>query len=261
MSYFGSKDYYVEVAAGRVAGSAAGFAIGSNAAVGATNTEAVWDVGGNYTYLTSNTQLYISSSSASDTAVTVLLDNLDEDYAVAPLTVTTNGQTQVAFSAATGFRVRVAVVTGSTSPIGDLYIAISGPLTAGVPNTLSDVKAKIPLGTDTAGAGPIDATTDYASDNISHNGLYTVEAGKRLIVPRIITGTDKNDNIKISGRGRLFGGSWLNRNPIPLYQANSPTDFNPPLVITEKSDIEFRAIAGTAGSHAQVNMQFIIETI
>ena len=258
MSYFGSTDYLYETSAGNT-DAASGFIIARNPTIGTTATETLWDYGGNYTYLTANTQLYISSSSASDTSVSLVLTGVDDDYAPIVLTATCTGQTQVAFSAATAFRVFTCAVIGSTGAVGNLYIAESDTLTAGVPDTASKVKALIPLGTATDDTTIIDTGTDYASDNITHLGLYTVPAGKKMIVPRIIVGTNKNDDVKISGRVRPFGGSWLNRNPIPIYQSNAVISFAPPLLIPEKADIEFRAVASAIDSLAQAQLFFTLE--
>lgn len=255
-----TRDYLTEVAAGRVPGASSGFIVGLNRDVGATNSESVTDHGGNYTYLTANTQLYVSSSSASDTDVDITLVGLDEDYAPITLTANTNGQSQVALSAATAFRVYVVSVSGSTSPVGDLYIAETDTLTSGVPDTATKIKAKIPLTVDMAGA-PMNTGTAYASDNISHLGLYTVPAGKRMAVYTIISSTEKNDNLRLTGRLRPFGGVWLSRNPVPVYQNNVKIRFEPPIMIPEKADLEFRALAGSAGGESQVQTFFVLEDL
>ena len=255
-----NKDFYYEVSAGRIPGMTSGFIVGRNPDVNATTTETMWDFGGKYTYLTANTQLYASSSSASDTAVTLLLSGLDDSYNSISLTVTLNGQSQVALSAATAFRIFTVVVTGSTSPLGGVYIAETDTLTAGVPNTASKVKAKIALSTDKDNV-VIDGGTDFASSNITHLGLYTVPAGKRMTLTKIVAGAGKNDDIKLDGKIRLLGGVWLDRNPVSLYQTNQVLPFEPPLVLAEKTDIEFTAIAGSVNSLAQVQALFILEDI
>ena len=258
MSYFASTDYYLEVARGNVPGTTAGFVVGRNPDVGNLATETVWDYGGQYTYLTANTQLYASSSSASDTAVTLLLSGLDDSYNPVTTTVTLNGQTQVAFSLATVFRIYTVSVIGATSPIGEVFIAETDTLTAGAPNTASKVKAKISLSTDENNAA-VDTGTRFASSNITHLGLYTVPAGKTMRVLKIIANAGKNDNIKLGGKIRPFGGVWLDRNPNAIYQTDSIIDFVPPLVLPEKADIEFTAIAGSVNSLSQAQAMFILD--
>ena len=64
-----TKDYFVEAAEGNIAGTSMVQVTGRNFSVGNSAFETIWDQGGNYTYLTADTALFISSSSASDTAV------------------------------------------------------------------------------------------------------------------------------------------------------------------------------------------------
>lgn len=256
MSFFGSTEYYLEVQKGNIPGEKAGFVVGKNPYVGATNTETIWDQGGNYTYLTADTQLYISSTSASDTSVLVIITGLDEDYVEVTRTVTTNGQNQVAISGLM-LRVHAILIGGSTSPVGDLYLAETDSLTAGAPNTVSKIKGNVPLARDTSGA-IIDSGTDFASDNFSHLGIYTVPAGKTAYLIYGITQLGKNFDITIGGRVRSFGGVWFNRFPNELYQNTTAIEFRVPLAVPEKTDLEWRVIAGSAGSSISFQVQFIL---
>lgn len=245
-----SHDFILEVSKGNVPGHAIGTIVGLNPSVGTTDTETVWDEGGSYTYLSADTQLYISSSDALDTAVTVVVTGLDDTFTEVVRTVTANGQTQVALSDLM-FRVFSATVISGTSPVGDLYIAETDTLTAGVPDTANKIKAKIPL-------SGVDTGTDFASDNITHNGLYTVPAGKTFYALSVQAFVEKNIDVTFSGRFRLEGGSWINRSPSPLYQASVVQEFNQRLALPEKADLEFRAIAGNPGSKLQFQFQFLL---
>ena len=258
MTAIRTTDYFLEVARGNVAGSSSGFIVGRNPDVGNTATETLWDQGGQYTYLTANTQLYASSTSASDTTVTLFLSGLDDSYNPMTQTVTLNGQSQAAFSSADGFRVHTVTVTGSTSPIGDVYIAETDTLTGGVPDTATKIKAKIALSTDTIN-GVIDTGTRFASSNITHLGLYTVPLGKTMRIVRILSTSGKDDNVKLGGKVKLFGGVWLDRNPNAIYQSTSFIDFDPALSLPEKADLEFTAIAGSVNSLSQAQAFFILD--
>lgn len=251
MTAIRTTDYYLEVARGNVDGVTAGFIVGVNPDLGDTTTEAITDMGGNYTYLTADTQLYASSSSASDTSISVLVVGLDEDYIEVSRIVTVTGQTQVALSGLM-FRVHAALVTGSTAPVGEIYIAESDTLTGGVPDTASAVKAKIPL------SGLAGEPAEYASDNISHLGLYTVPAGKTLHFLYLTASVAKNQDATLVGRVRPFGGSWLGRSPTPLYQTPAVQEFQNRLPLAEKTDFELRAIAGNPNSEMQVQVQFVL---
>jgi len=245
-----NKDFLLEVAKGNVPGHKMGTMIALNPDVGTTETETIWDLGDTYTYLTADTQLYISSTSASDTAVFVVVTGLDEDYLEVTRTVTVNGQTQVALSGLM-FRVFVAVVAGSTSPVGDLYIAESDTLTAGVPDTATKIKSQIAL-------TGLDSGTEFASHNITHNGFLTVPAGKTLYSLSLSTFVEKNADITFGGRVKLFGGSWINRSPSPLYQEFATLAFDTRLSLAQKTELEFRVIAGNPGSSFQFQFQYML---
>jgi hypothetical protein len=251
MSYFGTTDYFLEVSKGNVSGTKSGFIIGINPDVGNTNTETIWDGGGTYVYLTADTQLYASSSSASDTAVNIVVTGLDANYLEVVRTVTLNGQTQVALSGLM-FRVHAAVVTGSTSPIGNVYIAETDTLSGGVPDTPDLIKAIIPLSTISG------EPADFVSDNISHLGFCTVPAGKTLYFVYFTTSIRKGEDGTISGRGRAQGGVWVNRSPTPLYQSPTVQEFQTRLGIPEKTDLEWRIISGSAGSKIHFQVQFLL---
>ena len=249
MSYFGTTDFLLEVSKGNVPKHSMVTIIGSISDLGTTETETVWDGGGTYTYLTADTQLYISSSDALDTAVTVVVTGKNDAYESVARTVTTNGQTQVALSGLM-FRVEVATVISATSPVGTLYIAETGSLTGGVPDTASTIKAIIPLSS-------IDTGSPFASDNISHNGLATIPAGHDWYALSVQAYVEKNIDVTFSGRFRPFGGSWINRSPSPLYQSTAYQPFNQRLKLPEKTDFEARAIAGNTGSTLQFQFQFL----
>ena len=251
MTAIRTTDYYLEVAKGNVEGTTTGFIVGVNTDVGSVNTESIWDVGGDYVYLTANTQLYASSSSASDTSVSIVVTGLDEDFIEVTRTVTVTGQTQVALSGLM-YRVYNAFVIGSSSPVGDIYIAESTTLSGGVPTTNAPIKSKIPLSTIVGEAA------EFASDNFSHNGFYTVPAGKTLHLVYFTTSIRKNEDAIISGRVRLEGGVWFNRSPTPLYQSPTVQEFNTRLPIAEKTDLEWRVIAGSAGTQIQFQLQFVL---
>ena len=247
MSFFGTDDYFNNVALGLISGRAFAIVLGRNQNMQiSVGTQTLWDGGGNYEYLSADTALFISSSSASDTAVNVTITGLDDTYTEIVRTVVVGGQTQVAITGDM-FRVLVALVTGSVTPIGTLYVAEADTLTAGVPDTATKIKAIIPLGI-TADAGTI-----YASDNISHNSLFTVPANKTCLIHRIAGETGKDENAVMSGRVRFFGGPFLNRNELFVYQSRFDEVFVPPLVLPAKTDLEFRGIPGANGSTASIS--------
>lgn len=243
-------DFLLEVSKGNVPGTTIGVNFAVNRDIGTTASETLWDYGNSYNYLSANTTIYISSSSALDTGVEFTVAALDDNYEPITVTVTTNGQNQVAFSAPI-FRIVSGVVSNGTSPVGNLYLAESDTLTAGVPDTATKVQGLVPL-------SGFDTGTDFASDNVIHNGVITVPAGKTLHLINIQTNTGKNQDVEFSGRVRVENGIWTNRNPIPLYQRTVDLIFNIPIPFPERTDIEFRGIAGSPNSFGSLQTHYLL---
>jgi len=246
-----SGDFLLEVSKGNVPGHSMVTIIGSTPNLMEGMTQTVWDVSRSYVYLTADTTLYISSSNALDTAVTVVVTGKNDLHESIVDIVVTNGQNQVALNSQF-YRVEVATVVGPNSPLGDLYIAESDTLTGGVPDDLDKVKTKIPL-------SGLDAGTPFASDHISHNGFATIPAGHTWYALSVQAYVEKNIDVIFSGRFRPIGGQWINRSPSPLYQNDAYQPFNQYLALPEKADFEARAIAGTGsgGSNFQFQFQFL----
>ena len=258
MSYFGTTDYMLEVSRGNVPGASIAFVIGRNNAVGIANSETIWDYGGNYPYLTADTQLYISSSDALDTDVDVVITGLTLDGSPVTRIVNTNGFTQTAISGLV-YRVLAAFIppTSNNGPVGDLYLAQADGTVNGVPLTASNVKGLIPLSRNSAGA-LIDQSTDYASDNFTHLGTYTVPAGKTAYLVDSFFFAGKNADVTISGRVRLKGGVWFNRTPSELYQSAANFSFSTRLPLPENTDLEYRAIAGNVNTTVNFQVQLLL---
>lgn len=259
------KDYFYEVSAGRVPGSDAGFLVGLNEHIISTEYNTISDQGGVYHYMTSNTQLAISSSSSLDTGIPVNLVGLDEEYNPVAITATTDGtdgQAQSNFTSDQVFRINTVSVVGSKSPVGQLYISEVTTTVNGKPTDLTKIKAQIALVTNTLGS-VVTTAGDVLSTNITHLGLVTVPAGRRMLILSIVTGCNKNGNAKIQGRVRPPGGlfQFISRNPSQVYQASQSVTFNPPLILPEKWDVDFIAISGSDDTSVQVQIFFILEDI
>lgn len=232
-------DYLIEVASGNVAGQTPVTVIGNNPNMQADTQEHIWDQGGLLTYLTSDTQLYASSTNASDTTVTLSVPGLDDTYAEVTRTVTLNGQNQVALSGDM-FRVFDATVTGNTEPLGDIYISETDSLTGGVPDTASKIKQKIRQG-----------------KNSAQCAFYTVPAGKSLYFTGITYVAPKGVDIDFISRFRLFGGLFFSNAEFNLYQSIHRADIKGQ-TIPEKTDLDFIGIASNAGSSATISLTFIL---
>ena len=239
-----SEPFELQVSRGQIPGHSPLNKFGTNPSVSA-DEETIWHQGGIYSYLTVPTTLYVSSSSAADTAGgtgsnSVEVQGIDADYNVKTETVNLNGQTQVALPG-TWLRVFRSFVTlagsGGTSA-GEVYVGSLGA-TAGVPNVI------------------------YANLNVSNQtqlALYTVPAGHTLYV-NTVTWTaalsSSNAYITTNFNVRLFGSNvFRTRMDDTLQSGELFYDLQYPLEIPEKSDIECRAQTSSNSATAEVSATF-----
>ncbi|MBK6906264.1 MAG: hypothetical protein IPH08_03735 [Rhodocyclaceae bacterium] len=140
-------------------------AFGANPAVGAT-AEALWAYGGAYNFVVAATTLKVASSSASDAAAgtgtkTVRVYGLVGGVETSE-DATMNGTTPVSLALAFERIHEIRSLTAGTGEVnaGDIY-CFTGAATAGVPDTATEVYAKMAVG---AGS--------------SHTGVFRVPTGK-----------------------------------------------------------------------------------
>src|SRR5210317_907931 len=124
-----SEPFELQVTRGQIGFHESVHKFGFNSSVD-TTLATVWDQGGLYSYLGSASALYISSSSANDTAAgtgarTVTVSGLDNNFDQKVETVTLNGQSGVELNGSTWFRVNRIVVNTAGSGganAGVLYV-------------------------------------------------------------------------------------------------------------------------------------------
>ena len=109
--------------------------------------------GGSMTYLGAAAALYISSSSASDTAPVIVVEAVDTDGNPVVLEATITGQTAALLNtndatpvAQTALRVNKAYNKSGTALVGDVYVFTTDTLSSGVPTTASKIQTKILIG-------------------------------------------------------------------------------------------------------------------
>lgn len=179
MFVYGTPLYELEVASGRSKTDSARFVVsnkinqqiseGSTTIWGATSSEGN---SGSIAFLNSNTQLYLSSTSASDINKDVLLLCVDEDFNDVRMVVTMNGQTPVALPSQVQYVLFASVISGSVNQ-GDVYVSPSATATGGVPDSTALIQTKI-----------------LAEDGVTHNGFTVVPKGKVGILLAIRGTTD-----------------------------------------------------------------------
>ena len=203
--------------------------------------ETIWDGGGLYAYPASAAVMHVSSSSTNDTSAgtgarTVFIQGLDADYNLLSETVTLNGQTQVATTGSylRVFRAYVDTAGSGGTNAGDIYVGTSGA-TAGVPT--GTFYAKIVAG---------EAQTLMA--------VYTVPAGHTLYINEGIathgTGTSGGVFMTVRFMVRPFGGALRTQVKLDVVESQIYYPFAYPIAVSEKSDVEVRAICNKNQSNA-----------
>lgn len=241
--YERTEAFELQVARGMITGHKSLFKYGNNPDVNGT-LETVWSHSTLYVYPTTAMHMKVSSTSANDAAAgsgarTIVVSGLDADYNEINEIVTLNGQTPVL---TTGLFIRVfrsyVLTAGSSNTAeGTIYIG-DGNVTAGVPAT---VYAEISLG-----------------ENQTLMALWTVPANYTLYVYRgTFSAASNNASQYILGKFmiRNFGGVFRNAADVTANSNVIPYDFEIPLAIPEKSDIEARVIA-LSGSNFYVTASF-----
>ena len=208
-----------------------------------TNLTTIWSQGGVYSYLSSASTLYISSSSTDDTgagtgARTVTVSGLDNNFDEKIETVTLNGQTGVELNGSTWFRVNRIVVNTAGSGganAGVLYVGTESAPTSGVP------------------------TNKYATvlvgDNQTLMCIYTVPRGYTgFITQKDVSASSSAGKFAIlSLVARPFGGVFNVKDRVLSSEGYSSIEYPYPLNFTEKTDIEIRAQADSAGGTVTVS--------
>jgi hypothetical protein len=237
------EPFELQVSRNQIQGHKTLFKFGNNSDINGS-LETVWSHGGLYVYPTSAIQMKVSSSSADDSgtgtgARTVVVGGLDADYNEITEVVTLTGQTEVLTTNTfiRVFRAFVATAGSGATAAGTIYIG-TGTVTTGVPAT---VYAEIPLG-----------------ENQTLMAIWTVPAGYTLYLYRgTFSAASNNAAHYILGKFviRPFGGVFRNAADVTANSNVIPYDFEIPLVVPEKSDIEARAIA-LAGTNFYTTASF-----
>jgi hypothetical protein len=239
------EPYQLQVSKGQVAGALSVYKFGYNPDINGTE-ETVWSQGGNVVWPAAAFTAFISSSSTADTgagtgAQTVTVEGLDENYVAQSVTVTMNGQTQVQIGDASGWirinRAFVATAGSGSTAAGTVYIAATG------------VSSGVPTGTVYA---------SIADGNQTQMAVYTVPASHTLYLDDLIFTaaiSQANNYATVKLNTKDFGSNVFRTKFINVLQSNELIiDFEFPLAIPEKTDIECRAV--TSNTNNQIGASF-----
>lgn len=227
---------------------------GHNTDIDNGTPEDIWNQGGTYTFLSAAATLYVSSSSAADTAKTVTVIGLDADGVEQTVTATLNGQTQVALSG-TWLRVYRAYNSGSTAFAGDIYIAETDDLTDGVPDTASKIKAKI----DTAYGQTLMAITTVPAKVGTKTVRKAYIAGYNVTIE---SGTPAATSVEFTLNTRASGGVFLTKSTVSLNSDSTSfytKTFDKYIEVAPLTDIKMRASVDKDGSHVDAEFTVFYE--
>ena len=219
------------------------YKFGQNASVG-NSVETIWQQGGLYSYPPSAITMTVSSSDTNDTSAgtgarTIQILGLDGNYNEISETITMNGQTAVT-TTNSFLRVNRALVLTAGSGganAGIIYVG-TGTVTLGVPANIY-------------------TTINGDGTNQSLQAFWTVPAGYTAYIyqTNISTGNSSNTPavLKTILVIRPFGGVFNTKEVITLTDGNHLQNYNFPIKVTEKSDIEFRAESSSASVNFDVS--------
>ena len=246
-----SEPFELQVSRGQIAYHEFIHKFGYNPSIGDSN-ETVWSQGGLYVYPASASTLYISSSSAADTAAgtgarTATVYGLDADFEQISVTVSLNGQTGVQLNGALNwYRVNRIIVN----------TAGSGGANAGV----------LYVGTEATPSGGV-PTNKYATVAIGDNQtlmcLWTVPVGYTAYLHQKDVSASSS-----AGKFAIFtlvsrpdGGVFNVKDRVTIANNSTSIPYWNPIVFTEKTDVEIRAVAdssgGTITASATLDMTYI----
>jgi len=237
------EPFELQLARGQIEGHKTLFKFGNNPdSNGALET--VWSHSSLYVYPTAATVMKVSSTSSDDNgtgsgARTVLVAGLDADYNEASEIVTLTGQTPVLTTTVfiRVFRAYVVTAGVSNTAAGIIYIG-DGVVTAGVPAL---VYAEIPLG-----------------ENQTLMAMWTVPAGYTFYMYRGSFSAASNNSAQyVLGKFmvRPFGGVFRNAADVTANSNVIQYDFEIPLAVPAKADIEARVIA-LSGTNFYITSSF-----
>ena len=243
-----TEDFGLQVARGQIPYHKHVYKFGQNAVVG-NSVETIWSQGGLYSYPPSATTMTVSSSNTNDTSAgtgarTVLISGLDGDYDEISETITLNGQTAVTTTNSFLRVNRAIVLTAGSGGVnaGIIYVG-TGTVTSGVPANIY-------------------TTINGDGTNQTLQTFWTVPANYTAYIHQtnISTGNSSNNPavLKTLLVARPHGGVFNTKEVIVLTDGNHLQMYSFPIKLTEKTDIEFRAVSSSNSVNFNVSASMSI---
>lgn len=225
------------------------FRFGKNPNMGLTRAT-IWSLGGNETYVNTNSITHVSSASALDNQILRLEShtvdaNGDFDFVVQ--FVTLNGQNKVALSTPVA-RVSSLSNFNSHNIIGPVYVYEDTATVAGVPTDLTKAHISIPAGYNQS----FKAATTFDRETF---GILTQGFGG--------VGNKQTANIEfefeVRAKGKMFqpGAAIVAGSS----SGNFSVNLDPAIIIPPNSDIRVTALSDNAGAEAFVNFNLYMAKV
>lgn len=212
-----TEPFELQVARGLIAGHTSLNIAGYQAAVG-TSFIPIWENPTAYVYPSVASTMLLSSSSASDTSVLILINGLDADYAmISEQLLLTNGTTGVA-TVNSYLRVTSLTVIDGVNPVGAISLT---------DNAKTNTYAKIAIGAGTS------AMT-----------IYTVPAGYTFYLAKSSAYTHQGNNQNSSYRSYTISPSGIVKAVLQIpFATQYLSEKTVPRPYTEKTDIQWQCSA------------------
>lgn len=237
-------EYAEEISLGNIPGKTSATLSGHNLSIAVDTEEIITEINGaNYPDLSTDTELFLSSSDNSDTE-NILIPGMNDTYTRVTQIKALTGQTPVALTTDL-FRVFSLRNVGSKDLVGDVYITTENAHTAGVPNDLTKVLAKIRIGQGSVSTGQ-----------------FTTAAGEILIALKFRAFLKKNEAATFTSSIRAFGGVFVKGFlPFPVYQQTFETEILSRPILLEKTDLRFLASAIDASAEPSYSIDYRLEEV
>lgn len=232
-------DWKLNLARGKLRNASHVHKFGRNSSLANGSEETIWDGSNLYPWSAWNAgadNVYLKSSSASDASITIFIQGLDENYALQSEVVTLDGTDPSATAVASAntyvrlFRMYNTSATPLTGNVSALYASDSGTMVAQV----------------------------RAGFDQTLMSVYTIPAGHVGYLLNLNMSTPKNAEVDGRLYFRNFGGVFRIQHSGNMYGSSYNMDFQIPLAIPGKTDIDLRAQASSSGINVAGHYDIVI---
>jgi len=221
-------DYLIRTGLGLTPGQVMVNIRGENVSANSGTTVDTWDASDQsalINYPSMPIKFYVSSTKSTDTANSIFINGLDQDFNRQATIVGTTGSEQ---TLVTGSWRRFFSATNLSNAggemNGDLYIAGSNTLTAGVPDDTSLIYGKIIQGNEQ-----------------TYHGTYTIPSGTTGQALQIFTNIGRGKEVNATTQIRFESGIWIVSDRQELFESMyNPVEFQTPTTGPEKFDLKIQ---------------------